>query len=324
MKTTDSVRIIAPARLHAGFLDLNGGLGRQFGGIGVGLQDIATVISLRRGSGDGVSGTGDARITETATALLRHFDIDAGVDITLEQQIPAHQGLGSGTQTALALGIAIGGLFGINTTVEEIATATGRGKRSGIGIGVFKHGGFIVDSGRPEQQPLPTIVSHLAFPEQWRFVLVFDDSAEGISGASERDAFAALPPLDAGLAAETCRLVLMQTLPGIIEQDCVCFGRSISRIQQICGGYFRPAQGGLFSSNAVAGAVETLLANGATGGGQSSWGPTGFAVFPDQATAQQAMTAVTTQQADKQTGITLLVTGAENRNARMQIQHTNN
>ena len=86
-----------------------------------------------------------ARITET---VLDHFRISSGVRVEVEEHIPRHQGLGSGTQMALALGAAITGLYGIDTTVEELAVATGRGVRSGIGLGVFKEGGFILDSGK--------------------------------------------------------------------------------------------------------------------------------------------------------------------------------
>ncbi|MGH6945016.1 MAG: beta-ribofuranosylaminobenzene 5'-phosphate synthase family protein, partial [Geminicoccaceae bacterium] len=37
-----AVTVCAPARLHLGFLDLHGGLGRRFGSIGLTLEDIAT------------------------------------------------------------------------------------------------------------------------------------------------------------------------------------------------------------------------------------------------------------------------------------------
>ncbi len=37
-----AVRVIAPARLHLGFLDLNGGLGRLFGSIGLAIDTPRT------------------------------------------------------------------------------------------------------------------------------------------------------------------------------------------------------------------------------------------------------------------------------------------
>ncbi len=317
MKT--AVRVTAPARLHLGFLDLNGGMGRRFGSIGVGIQGIATRLRLHHSREVRIIGADDHGLVEAVRRLLDHFAIKTGVAVQVEQQIPAHQGLGSGTQMALALGVAISRLFGIHARVEHIAAAMGRGRRSGIGIGVFNHGGFIVDSGRAGRQAVPCVISHLPFPEGWPFALIGDSSVRGISGLAETDAFAALPAIGGDLAAEVCRLVLMQTLPGIIERDCVQFGRSVSRIQQIYGEYFRPAQGGAYASERVAQAVGFLQARGATGGGQTSWGPTGFAIFPDQITAQRALTELAGQSGADST-LHVQLTAAENRPARIHSE----
>ncbi len=46
--TMDEFVIQTPARLHFGLLDLNGGLGRIDGGIGLALEQPRTVISARR------------------------------------------------------------------------------------------------------------------------------------------------------------------------------------------------------------------------------------------------------------------------------------
>ena len=43
-----SVRVVAPARLHLGFLDLNGGLGRLFGSIGLAIDTPRTELVLKR------------------------------------------------------------------------------------------------------------------------------------------------------------------------------------------------------------------------------------------------------------------------------------
>jgi len=43
-----AVRVVAPARLHLGFLDLNGGLGRMFGSIGLAVDVPRTELVLKR------------------------------------------------------------------------------------------------------------------------------------------------------------------------------------------------------------------------------------------------------------------------------------
>ena len=45
MTGPSSVTVTVPARLHFGFLDLNGGLGRRFGSIGLAISDLRTRIA---------------------------------------------------------------------------------------------------------------------------------------------------------------------------------------------------------------------------------------------------------------------------------------
>ena len=42
------VTVAVPARLHLGFLDLDGGLGRRFGSIGVAISDLHTRVAVER------------------------------------------------------------------------------------------------------------------------------------------------------------------------------------------------------------------------------------------------------------------------------------
>ncbi len=306
-----SVTVTAPARLHLGFLGLDDADKGRFGSIGVGITGFSTVVSVARCARVQVEGEDEDYIAGIAHTVLERFGIDTGVRIRVEQRIPRHQGLGSGTQMALALGAAITALHGINAGVEDIALATGRGRRSGVGLGVFRHGGFIVDSGRSPARALPTTVFRHAFPAQWRFVLALDPEARGLSGAAERKAFKALPDMPAATGAELCRQVLMQLLPAILEQDCARFGAAVSEIQARIGACFSAAQGGLYASDKVRQALEFLSGRRATGVGQTSWGPTGCAVFPDHNTAQQAVDAC----ARENTGVELIIVSAQNNGA---------
>ena len=309
----ETVRVAAPARLHLGFLDLDGGSRRRFGSIGVGITGFSTVVNASRCERVEVSGVEDDYIAGIAQTVLDCFRIDSGVRVEVEECIPRHQGLGSGTQAALALGAAITGLYGIDAGVEEIAVATGRGRRSGVGLGVFAQGGFILDSGRSEGRRLPTTIFRHDFPEEWRFVLVMDTRAEGISGTDEVEAFKSLPDMSPGACAEICRQVLMQMLPGIMEKDCDRFGASVSSIQSSIGEYFSTVQGGAYASENVRQTLEFLLEHNATGTGQTSWGPTGFAVFPDEKSARRAIDAF----AGRDDMVSLLLAGAENNRARI-------
>ncbi len=83
----------------------------------------------------------------------------------------------------------------------------------------------------------------------------------------------------------------MQVLPALAEKNCVEFGAAITEIQTMVGEHFSNAQKGHYTSQQVAEIMQWLLTHGATGIGQSSWGPTGFAIFPNELEAYSALQA---------------------------------
>ena len=288
---SESVSVIAPARLHLGFLDMHGGLNRQFGSLGLSLTEIFTHLTAKKSDDIVILGPSSNRGTEYVSRILRALKITSGVEITIQDAIPEHAGLGSGTQLSLAMGIAIARLYGHQKSVREIATLMKRGARSGIGIGAFAMGGFLVDGGKGTSTEIPPIISHSYFPEEWRILLVFDRNLDGINGKPEKQIFNDLPPMAEGVSSRICRLVLMQVLPALAEKNCVEFGAAITEIQTMVGEHFSNAQKGHYSSQQVAEIMQWLLTHGATGIGQSSWGPTGFAIFPNELEAYSALHA---------------------------------
>lgn len=278
---TETVTVECGARLHLGFLDLNCGLGRRFGSLGLALMEPATRLVLRRATQTKVRGPETdraARHLDTLTAMLGLHGAHA---LAIETAAPAHAGLGSGTLLALAVASAVRRLHRLPPDLRGDATALGRGARSGVGIGLFETGGLALDGGRGAQEAPPPLLARLAVPEDWRALLLFDPARAGLSGGAERNAFAALPPMPDTVAAESCRRVVMQALPAVAEGDLVAFGEAVSAIQRAAGDHFAPAQGGRITSPRVAAALDLLARSGAHGLGQSSWGPTGFAFVPD-------------------------------------------
>lgn len=288
----ETVSIKAYGRLHLGFLDMNGNLGRRFGGLGLCLEDIATHLTVKKSADVTVHGASNDGVKEYLMQGLDALKIKDGVDLTIHEQIPAHAGLGSGTQLALALGTAITRLYGLQHSAREIALFMGRGARSGIGIGAFTLGGILIDGGRGVETAVPPVIYQRNFPEQWRVLLVFDRSIKGKHGEHEKKIFAELPLMSEEISAHICRLVLMQIMPALEEQDCVTFGIGLSAIQKIIGQYFTTAQRGYYSSQKVAESLYWLSDHGATGIGQSSWGPTGFAIYANESEVTQALQAI--------------------------------
>jgi len=282
-----AVHVGCGARLHMGFLDLSFTLGRRFGSIGMALDRPQTQITLCRSSETHVDGPECGRAARYLATLTRRLNLPSGHSLTITSAIPAHAGLGSGTQLALGIAAALRRLHGLPADPSGDSRTLDRGGRSGIGIALFQHGGFVLDGGIGEAGGPPPTLSRLAVPETWRVLLVRDTAQTGLSGGDEVTAFAALPPLDDTYSAEVCRLVLMRVLPALVEDDLPRFGAAITRIQAIMGDYFAPVQGGRFTSPRLAAALSLLAEGGADGGGQSSWGPSGFAFARGPAMAEQ-------------------------------------
>ena len=268
---------------------MHGGMGRSFGSLGLCLADINTHVSAAVSESVFIQGPSSQRASVYAGRMLEHLGIHTGAEITIHEAIPEHAGLGSGTQLSLAVGTAIAQAYECDVPVRDIAEIMQRGMRSGIGIGAFTLGGFLVDGGRGKETGIPPIICHLPFPEAWRFVLVFDAERKGMHGIGEKLAFDNLQPMSERMTEYLCRLTLMQALPALAEADCEEFGVTISEIQMLVGDHFAPLQGGRYCSQAVAQVLSSMLNQGATGIGQSSWGPTGFALFANETQAYQAL-----------------------------------
>jgi beta-ribofuranosylaminobenzene 5'-phosphate synthase len=282
----EAVEVTCSARLHLGFLDLSFTLGRRFGGIGVALDGPLTSLSLARAEAPTVQGPDGARAAQFLDLICSRIGLAIPHALTIASSIPAHSGLGSGTQLALGVAAAVRKLHGLQANPGEDARVLGRGNRSGLGLFLFQHGGLVVDGGRRGDE-LPPLLARMAVPEDWRILLVQNPAHRALSGASESEAFTRLAPLADSLTARICRLVLMQALPAVAEADMASFGAAVAEIQAIAGEHFAAAQGGRFSSSRVAAALALARKKGATGIGQSSWGASGFAFVLGEPAAQR-------------------------------------
>ena len=283
------VSVAVPARLHLGFLDLHGGLGRRFGSLGITLDGPRTRLRLSPAETLQVRGPEADRVGRHVRTLASHFDFVPDFDLLVEQAIPAHSGLGSGTQLALAVGIAVCRHLALPVSARDLAQVLDRGARSGIGLGAFERGGVLLDGGRGAGDAPPPIICRLPFPEAWRILLIHDRVRGGVHGADEVAAFETLPPFPSDLAAHLSRLMLMRALPGLVESDLAAFGGAVGELQRTTGDHFAPAQGGRYASPAVSAALSWLEDQGLAGIGQSSWGPTGFAIIESEPVASRLL-----------------------------------
>ena len=285
-------RVRAPSRLHLGFIDVHGGLGRKFGGVGVAVAEPCLELSVRRADALEVTGEDAERTYAVAERFLRLRRDVRPARVVVHRAIPDHRGFGSGTQLALALAHGLARSSGLRPSSREIIRVMGRGRRSGIGVGTFEAGGAIVDGGKGGSDAPPPLLARFALPDSWRVVLVTDDETVGVHGAAETGAFDVLPRFSSSCAGYLSRVVLMQLLPGAAEADFSAFVAAVTRLQDCIGDYFAAVQGGRYASPRVGRVLEYLRERGAEGVGQSSWGPTGFVFAPDDVGARRLISMV--------------------------------
>ena len=282
------VFVEAAARLHFGVLDLRGVRGRRFGGIGAAVSAPTLLLSAKPADTLHVEGADADRAATFARRFLAHAGIEEGVRLNVHRALPPHSGLGSGTQLALSVARAIAALYDLNTDVPTLAAATGRGRRSAVGTWLFERGGFVVEGGHdlsrgarapgPAEPLVAPLVASVPFPASWRCVLAVPTSEPAVSGAAEDAAIASLPAPSEGDVERVAHLVRAGLLPAIKHGDLRTFGDALTEIQQINGRWFTPAQGGPFAPGASKHLVRRMADWGASGVGQSSWGPAVYGI----------------------------------------------
>ena len=283
MLKKNTIQIIAPARLHFGFLELNNNNG-AFGGIGLSIDKFNTKITVKKNIGAKFEG----KALDKASFFLKKFckknKIKPNFFLNIEKATPPHIGLGSGTQLALSIGSAISQLNNINLDLEKIAKILNRSLRSNIGLINFKHGGFLIDL--KIKNKFFSNINKVFFPEDWKIILI-KDTKQGLHGKNEMDAFKKIRSFPKINHIKLTDLVLFQIYPSLIENNFDEFSKAISKLQNIMGKYFNIFQNGMFSSSEVSNVLNFLRKENISGYGQTSWGPTGFALFPNIKKAEE-------------------------------------
>jgi beta-ribofuranosylaminobenzene 5'-phosphate synthase len=308
--------VTATARLHFGFLDPSGRSARPFGSFGLSLDQPRTRLVLRRAEKSATSGPERERALRYLNEIAASCGIEQTYALRIEEAIPPHAGLGSGTQLALAVGSAFGALEGLRLEPQEVAARLGRGARSGIGIATFAQGGAVLDGG-PLDGNLPKLLSRVPFPSSWRVLLIFDEAAKGLVGANEIAAFQTLPDFPPREIEALSQAITQGALPALAAGDFAAFCRHVGDLQARMGAYFAPSQGGAYASPRVAEVLAWLRDQGIVGLGQSSWGPTGFAFAAAQAEGEALLDRLRAR--CKHPGLSFALAQGRNEGARIEI-----
>ena len=277
---TNAVMVRTPCRLHFGMFGFGHADRPQYGGVGVMIDPPTVDVEVSPAARFELTGDHQERAARFAQQATATWQLAALPPCRIHVAAPNdHVGLGVGTQLGLAVAAGLRRFLSLrDVTVEELAQSVSRASRSAVGTYGFQYGGLIVDAGHEGGQRIGSLHRRLAVPDAWRFVLVRPTDKRGLAGPIEADAFARLPPVAEHVTCELWRITNDEMLPAVQRRDCAAFGEAVYRFGRMAGECFAPVQGGPFASPEIARLVEAIRDRGVPGAGQSSWGPTIFAI----------------------------------------------
>ncbi len=278
--------VSAPAHLHAGNIDFDGGLGRLYGTLGFTLQQPRLTVVFE-------AGCGETRVEGSLSGLLESYIEELrslyGLPPLCARVLSAYPrgvGLGASTAAALAAAAAYNELYGAGIPLGDAALLLGRSTVSGLGFHSFTRGGMLLDGGYPAREAgrrIPPLVSRIELPGEWRFIVVLPWRAvAAVREVKEREeeVLASMPPPPPGLAERLSRLLLMKLLPAAAEGDLKTLLEALTEFNARLGGeYWSERQGGTYCCSLVEEGASLLRR--LTGGvAQSSWGPAFYSIAP--------------------------------------------
>lgn len=213
-----AVCVRAFPRLHFGLINVSNGGDRVYGGSGVLLDTMATLVSISSGSSNLVCAE---ELRPLVVGVQRRLNLlSTETQIRIDAGVPMHSGLGLTTGALLATTLALSEFFDLRLTREEIVAVTGRGGASGVGVNAFFEGGVLADKGHQRNASTKFVPSEFAigfnqspiawrheFPADWRIVLFGDTTERPLTPEDEKELFQRWLPLDSGECDHVAKLV---------------------------------------------------------------------------------------------------------------------
>ena len=305
-----SVLITSPSRLHFSLIDLNGELGRVDGGIGVALNEPSLKIEVSAVDEEVELEENPKEVVSVLERIRSRIEpgLKGNYRVSILKPLPSHVGLGSQTQLSLSVAKAICMLENRSYGAVELAKLVGRGGTSGIGTAAFDKGGFILDGGHVFQKgksnnsvketktsflpssaskvsPPPVLFQH-PLPDDWFFVVAIPDVRRGAHGVEEIEIFKKYCPIESEEVEKICRIVLMWTLPAVVEKDIDAFAASLTMLQEV-GFKKREVE---LQQDIIKGLFSFFDVH-ALGHGMSSFGPATYAIVEGERRAEELAAA---------------------------------
>jgi len=242
------------------------------------------VVELSKSSQWSARGPAGQRAMAWARRALENFQptSELALNIQVSQCPIPHTGLGTGTQLALAVATAVRAVCDLpGLPVQDIASVMGRGQRSAVGSYGFYSGGLILEMGQDTAGTLGKLSRRIALPDDWQILLITPQTEHGCHGRLETEAFGQLGTMPRATTDRLLELATGQIVKAAQRNDSATFDQAIYQYGLLSGESFHPVQGGPFASEAIAQRIKILRDLGICGVGQSSWGPTIYALVRD-------------------------------------------
>ena len=318
------VRVVAPSRLHFGMLSVNQPGVRRYGGVGAMVDAPGLELVIRPAATLEAAGPLADRVMEAARVTVRslghgeparHQEPRCRIEVV--RAAPLHVGLGTGTQLAMAVAAGLNAWWQRPPmTAASLARGAGRGKRSAIGLYGFVYGGLLYESGKDDEEQIAPLVDRVEIPQAWRFVLVRPRDERGLSDEAESAAFAGLPPVPLERTKTLRKEAADYLLPAAVKGNFDEFSESLYRYGYLAGLNFAAKQAGAFAGERLATLVDFVRAGGVRGVGQTSWGPTLFAVVPDESSASELVGRLRSR--SDSADLELAISSPDNQGARIE------
>jgi beta-ribofuranosylaminobenzene 5'-phosphate synthase len=121
--------------------------------------------------------------------------------------------------------------------------------------------------------------------------------------------------MPAEMSDRLSRIMLMQVMPAMAENDIKAFGKSITEFNGRLGGFWDDFQKGrTYCHPIVESGISLMLKNGAYGACQTCWGPTFYGILDDSKKAENLKKKLDAL-LKKNGGGTVFVTRGDNRGA---------
>ncbi len=287
MSTAMTVTVSAGYRVHLGFYRFSDPP-YAYGSLGASIVFPRLTLSIIQAENNELTiktpTTESKRIIENIlTCLAPEFK----GKIEVKGPIKHHVGLGTRTRLTMALLTALEKLGILMDDIVSAAFNLGVGRFSSVGIHSFLKGGIVIDSGRIEGvNAPPSVIARFKPPKAWRIIVVLPEGIKGLDESREEPIMTAPKKHPKQRELYSALLSFMHSL---VSGNFDIFASSLEKIQYLTGEYFSKYQGGIYCCEESSLIAEALKKSGASGIGQSSWGPVVYGFVPSPKRAKSVV-----------------------------------